>query len=432
MTGPVRPRRGSVAAIAALAMVLLGGMYAPTPARGQPASVRAGSLPGGTIGIPGQTGTAPGHGIGAAGRTEEVPDWSETEIRQLALHGPWPPPAVHDPSNRVSGKSTAITWGAALFADPRLSAPGTVACATCHDPQRAFTDGRPRALALAEGTRNTPGLLDSGGRRWYGWDGANDSLWAQSLRPLVDPREMGGSVATVAARVRAEPDLRAGYRAAFGRRPPKDDEALFVDVGKALAAYQETLVSTRSPFDDFRDALVRGDRAGVDRYPAAAQRGAKLFVGRGRCNLCHGGPLFTNGEFHDTGIGYFVAPGQVDAGRHGGIFKLRASPYNLLGRWNDDKGRSTAVSTRFVAPDHRNFGEFKVPPLRGVARTGPYMHAGSLPNLRAVVRHYSELDENRLHADGEAILKPLRLTDAEVDDLVAFLESLSPEPAPSG
>jgi cytochrome c peroxidase len=107
---------------------------------------------------------------------------------------------------------------------------------------------------------------------------------------------------------------------------------------------------------------------------------------------------------------------------------VKESPYNLLGRFNDDVSRKTAVGTKHVELQHRNFGEFRVPGLRNVALTAPYMHNGSLATLRDVVKHYSELNEERLHADGERILKPLRLTDHEIDDLVAFLESLSPLP----
>ncbi|MFZ4533810.1 MAG: hypothetical protein ACOYOJ_18600, partial [Alsobacter sp.] len=118
----------------------------------------------------------------------------------------------------------------------------------------------------------------------------------------------------------------------------------------------------------------------------------------------------------------------VDSGRHGGLKALRESPYTLLGPWSDDPSRSTAVTTRHVEPQHRNFGEFRVPSLRGVAATAPYMHDGSKATLRDVVRHYSTLDLDRLHADGETILKPLGLAEAEIDDLVAFLEALSPTP----
>jgi cytochrome c peroxidase len=107
---------------------------------------------------------------------------------------------------------------------------------------------------------------------------------------------------------------------------------------------------------------------------------------------------------------------------------LKSSRYNLLGRHNDERSRATAARTRHVEAQHRNFGEFRVPGLRNVAATAPYMHNGSLATLREVVRFYSELNEERLHADGERVLKPLRLTSDEIDDLSAFLKSLSPAP----
>jgi cytochrome c peroxidase len=160
-------------------------------------------------------------------------------------------------------------------------------------------------------------------------------------------------------------------------------------------------------------------------YPLPAQRGLKIFVGKGNCAMCHVGPAFTNGEFHDIGISHFIRRGEVDAGRHGGIQRLRASPFNLLGRYNDDRTGAAAIKTRHVATDHRNYGEFKVPGLRNVALTAPYMHSGRVPTLAEVVRHYSDLNLDRLHADGEAILKPLKLSEQEIADVVAFLESLT-------
>jgi cytochrome c peroxidase len=200
---------------------------------------------------------------------------------------------------------------------------------------------------------------------------------------------------------------------------------LLVDAGKALAAYQETLVSPRTPFDEFRDALQSHDYETMREYPVAAQRGLKIFVGKGNCSVCHFGPLFSNGEFADVGVPFFVAPGRVDAGRAKGLELLKKSNYSLLGRYNDDPARSTATGTRHVEPQHRNFGEWRVPGLRNVARTAPYMHNGSLARLHDVVKHYSELNEERLHADGEKILRRLDLSEGEVDDLVVFLETLS-------
>jgi cytochrome c peroxidase len=364
----------------------------------------------------------------APGAEPLISGLSDDDIPRIVTLGPWPPAPAVDPSNRVSGRPAAIAFGERLFADARLSADGTMSCASCHPRERGFADGRPVGLGRVALARNTLAIANPGQQRWFGWDGANDNLWAQSLRPLLDPREMAGSLAGVARTARREPDLRDGYAAVFGTPPGDDDERIAVDIAKALAAYQETLVTPRTPFDDFRDAVARGDRAAATRYPAAAQRGLALFVGRGRCYVCHTGPDFSNGEFHDIGVPFFVAGGGVDAGRHGGIRALRSSRYNLLGPFNDDPARSTATSTRHVVLEHRHFGEFKVPSLRNLAPTAPYFHAGSAATLRDVLRHYSELDEDRLHADGERILVPLKLTPAETEDLLAFLASLS-EPA---
>ena len=156
-----------------------------------------------------------------------------------------------------------------------------------------------------------------------------------------------------------------------------------------------------------------------------AQRGLRLFVGEGNCSVCHFGPAFTNGEFGDVGVPFFIAGGGVDSGRYGGVQRLRADRHNLLGAYSDDRSDRSASKTRHVALQQRNFGEFKVPGLRNVAKTAPYMHDGSLATLEDVVKHYSELNEDRLHTEGEKILRPLRLDPQQARDLVAFLETLS-------
>jgi cytochrome c peroxidase len=346
------------------------------------------------------------------------------EAALILRHGPWPQPAPRDPSNRVSGNPAAIALGQRLFFDARLSADGAVACATCHAPAKAWTDGRKQAAGLAPLERNAPSILNAGLLRWFSWDGGADSLWAQALRAMLDPREMGGGAPLVAKVVRSDAALDCRYRAAFGG-PQADDERLLVDAAKAIAAFVETRTSARTPFDEFRDALARGDREAAARYPLAAQRGLQLFVGRGNCSVCHFGASFTNGEFHDVGVPFMLAPGRVDAGRHGGIKRLLADPYNLLGKYSDDPSRASATKTRHVELQHANFGQFKTPSLRNVALTAPYMHDGRLATLRDVVRHYSELDLERLHTHGEQLLRPLKLSDREGDDLIAFLESLT-------
>ena len=366
---------------------------------------------------------------------EELLGWTPDEVRAIAAHGPWPPPAAIDRSNRVSGNPAAAALGRHLFEEPRLSASRQVACGDCHQAGRDWRDGRARGFGLVELDRRTPSLWNVGWQHWFGWDGASDSLWMQSIRPILDPREMGGSARGVGRLLREDPQLACGYERAFGTAPGADDERLLVDTGKALASFQQTLVTPRTSFDDFRDALVAGDRAAASRYPPQAQRGLKLFL-RSNCASCHFGPLFTNGEFGDTGIPFFARAGEVDSGRLGGIERLRASAFTRLGPHSDDTTDASATRTRHVERQHRNFGEFRVPGLRQVGRTGPYMHDGNLATLDDVAKHYSEVSPDRLHSDGVPLVRPLGLSAEEKADLVSFLRSLdadtpklSPPPA---
>lgn len=366
---------------------------------------------------------------GAAGAV----DFEAAQTRRILGQGPWPPVQAADRTNRFSGDADAIRLGAMLFGEPRLSGNGTISCQSCHRPDHGWSEPRARSEGLQRQDRNAPSLLNVRLQRWFGWDGANDSLWAAGIRPILKPDEMGGSAASTARLLREEAPLACLARRVEPAYAAMDDEAVLVLAGKALAAFQETLVSPRTAFDDFRDAVAANDRSAMARYPEAAQRGLALFTGRGQCGACHTGANFSNGEFHDTGLVFFLndperkpgAPRRVDPGRHGGIAQLKANPFNLLGRHNDDPGGIASIPVRHVAQLHRNWGEFKVPSLRSLTATAPYMHDGSKATLRDVILHYSELDEDRLHSDGEAILRPLKLSDAEVADLQAFLESLS-------
>ena len=335
-----------------------------------------------------------------------VLDFSAAELRSIARHGPWPPPPALDAGNAQAGREPAINLGRALFFEPRLS-PAGLSCASCHQPQRGFADGH---------------------ECWYGWDGAADSLWSQALRPLLDAREMASSAALVRQVIAGEAALVCRYRQVFSSAPGRDEQRVMVDAAKAIGAFVGTLVSARTAFDEFRDALLRGDPAAAG-YPLAAQRGLRLFIGPAACSTCHGGAMFSNGEFADIGLPFFVRPGVVDSGRHGGIQALRESRYHLLSAWSDGGDEAALLKTRHVDAQHRNFGEFKVPSLRNLAHTAPYMHDGQLATLDAVLRHYSELKLDRLHADGESILKPLGLSAEQRSDLTAFLLSLSADGA---
>jgi cytochrome c peroxidase len=361
----------------------------------------------------------------ADGSPGVAPDFTEDEKALILSQGPWPMATAPDPSNRFSGRADAVAFGRMLFESPALSKDGDRACSTCHMETQGFADGLPRGIGIARVDRNTPGLFNQRLNRWYGWDGKSDNLWAQSIAPMLDARELAVTAEEVKTRVAGDPALAAGYgRVAGAAVAERDAETVMVDVAKMMAAYQETIVSGRTAFDDFRDAVEHGDAAAVARYPAEAQRGLKLFLGRGQCVLCHFGPNFTNAEFHDIGLPHFPEPGRVDPGRYGGVKKLRASRYNLLGPFSDDAGRTTAGFTRHVRLIPRQWGEFRVPSLRNVKLTAPYMHDGSKATLTDVVKHYSEIDEERLHQDGEKLLKPLHLSEREIADLVAFLRTL--------
>lgn len=332
------------------------------------------------------------------------------ELASIGSLGPWPPPAVRDASNRVSGRAEAAALGEVLFHSTRLSTVGGLRCASCHEPWRQFTDGRPRALGAEAGARNTPSLVNTRLQHWFGWDGANDSLWSQSIRPMLDVREMRSDAAHVAQALRDDETLKRLFTLAFGYAPPADDETALVDAGKALAAYQETLTSDRTPFDAFRDALARGDSVAVGRYPVAAQRGLRLFIGSGRCVACHAGPDFSDGEFHRSPIVSKLHDGTDDIGRALGLKKLLASPYARNSRFNDD-----IDAARKAASQPAEAGAFRTPGLREVSATAPYMHDGSIANLCDALQPHAALEGRPMPA----------LTLAERRDVVAFLRTLS-------
>ncbi len=322
------------------------------------------------------------------------PVFTDSEIRIILSHGPWPAPAQPDPTNRVSGKPDAIEFGTRLFFDQRLSRSGTLSCSSCHVPERNWSDNLTRGVGMSEVDRNTPTLMNLLAGRWYGWDGASDSLWSQSLRPILDERELAATPRHVAQLVR-------------------------------LAAFQETLVSGRTSFDRFRDALAKAEQPPAGTYSEPAQRGLKIFIGKGGCTACHSGPNFTGGEFFATGLSRFAPRGQPDPGRQAAIRQLMESRFNLPGPYNDDPTGASAARTREASLEKASFGEFKVPSLRNLILTAPYGRDGGVETLAEVVRHYAGLDPVRLHAKDGRPAQPLNLTPREQTDLVVFLESLS-------
>jgi len=185
------------------------------------------------------------------------------------------------------------------------------------------------------------------------------------------------------------------------------------------------LRSDETPFDRYVQAVVTGDEAAQATYSPQAKRGLALFIGEGNCQACHYGPNFSNGEFHDTGRPFFTANGDVDTGRYGGILRARQDPYRLAGKFNGTAIEDDIRITGSVKLSQANFGQWKTPSLRNLTLTAPYMHDGSLATLHDVVNAYANIDPERLHSDGEAILKPMAWNTSDIDALVAFLMSLS-------
>ncbi|HZM27644.1 MAG TPA: cytochrome c peroxidase [Gemmatimonadales bacterium] len=311
-----------------------------------------------------------------------------------------------------------IALGERLFFDGRLSANGTVACASCHDPRLAFTDGRPVSVGIGNrlGQRNAPTVLNALYNKFQFWDGRTATLEAQAALPIINPVEMGQpTLDSAVARIAAVPDYRDAFRRAFGHQPNG------VDLVRAIASYERSQLSFDAPFDHF----MAGDSNAID---AAAKRGWVLFNTRGRCNKCHAltdttsrPTTFTDDTFHNIGIGILrhrVVPlahqAEQSIARGDTIAIDRAAiltPMSALGRY-------------LITRKDADIASFKTPDLRNVLVTGPYFHDGSVTTLWDVVDHYNKGDgvqDPWLDED----IQPLALQENDIDDLVALMASLT-------
>lgn len=274
-----------------------------------------------------------------------------------------------------------VALGRRLFFDPLLSRDYTLACASCHDPRRAFTDGLPVAIGVGtrHGTRNAPALLNRAYGKAQFWDGRAASLEEQALQPIENPKEFDMTLAEVIARLKAHHEYSVLFEAAFGR------EVNAEDLGRALASYVRTILSGDAPIDHY----LSGDQGALS---PQARLGLRLFRGKANCTTCHLGPNFTDEQFHNTGVAW----------RNGEL--LDPGRFAVTGK-EDDRGA------------------FKTPTLREVARTAPYMHDGSLKKLEEVVEFYDRGGTPNPYLDTE--LRPLGLTEEEKQALLAFLQALS-------
>lgn len=314
-----------------------------------------------------------------------------------------------------------IALGQKLFFDGRLSADKTVACSTCHDPARAFTDGRPVSIGIHghAGQRNAPTILNALFNKTQFWDGRAKTLEQQAALPIVNSMEMGQpSLNAAVARIAAIGEYQRAFRRVFGA-PPNGPDLL-----RAIASYERTQLAFDSPFDRY----ISGNKNAID---ASATRGWIVFNTRGRCNKCHAltedkrdVTNFTDNDFHNIGIGII---------RHN-VAALARQAQQLINSEDSEAIDNAAIQTemsalgRFlISKKESDIASFKTPNLRNVLVTGPYFHDGSQETLWDVVDHYNKgdgLHDPYLDED----IQPLALEEADIDDVVAFLASLTSSP----
>ena len=321
-----------------------------------------------------------------------------------------------------------IALGDRLFNDIRFSSTGTVSCATCHAPEKGFTDSpleTSKGINDLRGTRNAPTVLNAAFNKTQFWDGRSPSLEDQSQHPFLNPVEMGlASHDPILKIVKSEPQYVAAFEASFGVEP---DQIEMAHVMKAIAAFERTKIAGNSAWDKWYFA---GEK---DAISASAERGFNLFLGNGRCVSCHvieqDQALFTDHLFHNIGIGMNDIQPRISE-LAGAFLKAKAAGADVdIAVLTDPQ---VSHLGRFVVDEQlSSMGGFKTPTLRNIALTPPYMHDGSLATLREVVVHYKN---GGVTNEGDPVndflsggIRPLNLTDQDIDDLVAFMEALTSE-----
>jgi len=320
------------------------------------------------------------------------------------------PPLPAASGNPPSPQQVAL--GRKLFFDARLSANGKVSCASCHQPEQAFSDRRPLAVGIEErrGTRNTPSLLNAAFQSSQFWEGRRSSLEEQVLDPLVSPVEHGlPDQAALLDLVRADVVYAREFERVFG---PEAAQIQTTHVAGALAAFVRSLAIGDSPFDRH---LYGGELSALSESEA---RGLELFRGRAQCTGCHTvgerHASFSDGRFHALGIGMDRIAAKLGTLAKRVVRMPKAEVESLIAR----DGEVAALGRFVVTRDPADIGKFRTPSLRNVARTAPYMHDGSVATLEEAVDH-------ELYYRGRLQGRPLVLTPVEKADLLAFLRSLT-------
>ena len=309
------------------------------------------------------------------------PTWISTASAEKSDY--LPPKKMRVPANNKITPAR-VDLGKKLFFDPRLSDTNQMSCATCHNPSFAWTDGL--ALSMGRGnqqmTRSTPTILNVGyGRRFF-WDGRARSLEDQAVGPIMSAIEMNQKIEELIAELKGI----KGYSELFEKAYPGEGISEKT-IGKALATFQRTVVSR---FDAPFDRWIAGDEKAISE---SAKRGFKLFDGKARCSVCHSGPNFTDGSFHNIGLNN-----------------------------GDDMGRYKFVKVNALK------GAFKTPTLRNVTRTAPYMHNGELKTMEDVIEHYIDGAKGKPNLSPD--MKPIKLSKQEKTDLIEFLNTLTENEEP--
>ena len=309
-----------------------------------------------------------------------------------------------------------VALGDKLFNEKRVSANDQVACATCHDPAKGFVDHKPLAEGIAAPAqrtqRNSPTVLNAMFNAAQFWDGRAPTLEEQAKLPILNPIEMGQKSADdVVAKLRGISEYRSAFQQVFGH------DLTYDDVAAAIAAFERTQYAGDAPFDRF----VAGDEKAIDE---SAKRGWGLFNGKGRCNACHAfstvSPLFSDQKFHNIGIAAHKTD-FIDLARKATAI-VRSGDLKQI----DELAIQTNLSElgRFLVTKNSNdIGAFKTPGLRNVAVTSPYVHNGSLATVWDVMNHYNKGGVPNPNLDGG--MQRLGLTEAEIDDMVSFMASLT-------
>ena len=375
-------------------------------------------------------------------------DWSDQEksiLRSLWIGSLGPLPV--DPSNKYSDNPGAAALGKKLFFEDKFSGNKKVSCATCHREDYFFTDNLPLSHGMDTTPRRSMPLIGVAYNSWFFWDGRADSMWSQALGPIENKLEHGIS-RTMSAYIISK-YYRTEYEGIFGplpdfmeetfphhARPALDDpdalkawvlmtpdqreevNKVYVNMGKAIAAFVRTILPQPSPFDRYVEQILAGETLSSRMALTDAEAaGLRLFIGKAKCTNCHNGPMFTNSDFHNLGLPprENVAP---DMGRAAAITQVLSSQFNCLGKYSDAHPND-CPELRFIDTSNKKYeGAFKTPTLRNVTERPPYMHAGQFATVREVLKFYQSQAKN-------PELGHAGLTDEELDLLEAFLHTLS-------